>query len=441
MFNNQALRKLIVPLVIEQVLVMLVGMADTAMVSYAGEAAISGVALVDMVSYLIITLLSALATGGAVIVSQYLGNKDRDNAKLAAGQLMTITFLISMGIMLVCLVLHKAILQLLFGSIDDDVMQAAVTYFFITALSIPFLGIYNSSAALFRSMEKTRVTMYVSLLMNAINIAGNAIGVFVLRAGVAGVAVPTLISRIVAGAVMMALTFNEANKISISWKGMLSWNREMQGRILKIAVPNAIENGLFAFGRVLVTSIVATFGTAHIAANGIASSIDMVAIIVVNAINLAMVTVVGQCVGANEYDQAVRYTKKLMCISYIATASLTALVYFATPAILSIYTMSEETHRLCLILIVMHNLMATFLHPTSFNLSNSLRAAGDVKYTMYVGIGSMLVFRLGSAMIFGVWLNMGVVGVWIAMGMDWLARSIAFLVRFRSGKWKRFRAI
>ena len=305
MFSNQALRKLIFPLVIEQVLVMLVGMADTAMISYAGEAAISGVALVDMVNYLVITLLTALATGGAVIVSQYLGSRDEQSSRCAAGQLMTVTFFVSLAIMAVCLLLHRAILRLLFGAVDADVMQAAVTYFFITALSIPFLGVYNSSAALFRSMGKTRVTMYVSLLMNAINIAGNAVGVFVLRAGVAGVAVPTLIARAVAGVLMTRLAFRRKNVVSLAWEQILCWKREMVSRILKIAVPNAIENGLFTLGRVLVTTIVATFGTSQIAANGIASSVDMVAIIVVSAINLAIVTVVGQCVGANEYDQAV----------------------------------------------------------------------------------------------------------------------------------------
>ncbi|MCI8386752.1 MAG: hypothetical protein HFE95_09985 [Acutalibacter sp.] len=205
MFSNQALKKLIIPLVIEQVLVMLVGMADTAMVSYAGEAAISGVALVDMFAYMIITILTAVATGGAVIVSQYLGSRDKENACRSASQLLTVTLLISLAITVICEVFHRGILQLFFGAIEPEVMEAASSYLVITALSFPFLSVYNSSAALFRSMEKTNVTMYVSLLMNAINVAGNAIGIFVLHAGVVGVAVPTLLSRVAAGLVMCAL--------------------------------------------------------------------------------------------------------------------------------------------------------------------------------------------------------------------------------------------
>lgn len=441
MFSDKDLRKLIVPLVIEQILAVLVGTADTVMVSYAGESAISGVSLVDMFAYMVITILTALATGGAVIVSQYLGNKEQENANRAAGQLMVGTLLASGVVCVICAALNSQILHLLYGSAEESVLQAAETYMFITAFSFPFLGIYNSSAALFRSMKKTNMTMYVSLLMNVINIAGNAIGIFVLKAGVAGVAVPTLLSRAVAGIVMTALAFNTKHEVYLKAKNVFCRNFEMLRRILKIAIPNAIENGLFALGRVLVTSIVAMFGTAQIAANGVAGSVDLIAIIVVSAMNLAVVTVVGQCVGANRYDEAEHYLKKMMKVSWIATAVLTVLVWLCLPMILSCFAVSEETYHYAYILVMLHNIFATVLHPTSFNLPNGLRAAGDAKFTMYIGIGSMAMFRIGSAVLFGILLNMGVVGVWIAMGMDWLARSVAFVWRFKSKKWQKFRAI
>lgn len=357
MFTNKALKNLIIPLVIEQILVMTVGMFDTMMVSHAGEASISGVALVDMLDYLIITIFAALATGGAVIVSQYLGSRQRDRANSSAGQLITISFFLSLAVMVLCLVFHKGILKLLFGGIEPDVMEACVTYFVITAFSFPFLGIYNASAALFRSMQKTNVTMLVAVLMNVINIAGNAIGIFVLKAGVAGVAVSTLIARAVA------------------------------------------------------------------------------------AINLAIITVVGQCVGAGEIEQSKQYTKKLMKISYLTTAVLGIGICFSIPLILRFYELSDEAYRYSCILIVMHNLLAILLHPTSFNLANSLRAAGNVRFTMIVGIGSMLLFCLGSGVLFGIILQMGVIGVWIAMGMDWLARSVVFTLRYKSGKWKTINVI
>lgn len=441
MFSNKELKKLIFPLVVEQALVMMVGIVDTMMVSYVGEAAISGVALVDMVNYLIIVVLSAIDTGGAVIVCQYLGRKDIKNANHSASQLLTVTVLISTAIMAICLLLHGQILRLLYGSVTSEVRQAAIIYFIITALSFPFLGIYNSCTAIFRSMQKTNVTMYVSFLVNAINIVGDTIGIFVLHAGVAGVAVPTLISRMAGALIMLVLALNSKNGVSVNLRGIFAWNREIVKKILYIAVPNGVENGLFALGKVLVTSIVALFGTYQIAANGVANSIDQIAILVVNAVNLAMVTVVGQCMGAGEPDQAEKYTQKLMKVSYLATGILGLAVCLSLPILRGVYVLSDETWRLSCILVVMHNTLAFLLHPTSFNLANSLRASGDVKITMYIGIGSMIVFRLGTAVLFGIVFNMGIIGVWIAMGMDWLARSVTFVLRYKKGKWKQIHVI
>lgn len=215
----------------------------------------------------------------------------------------------------------------------------------------------------------------------------------------------------------------------------------MIGHIFRIAVPNGIENGLFMFGKVLVTSIVAMFGTSQIAANGVSNSLNTIAIVVVTSINLAIVTVVGQCIGANEQEQAKYYTKKLMKISYISTTLLSMLVWIALPLLLDLYDMSRETYHLAYNLILFHNFLAILLHPTSFNLANAIRAAGDVKYTMWVGILSMILFRLGCAWLFGVVMGWGIYGVWMAMGADWLGRSVAFVIRYRSGKWLRFKAI
>lgn len=441
MFSNKDLQKLIAPLIVEQILLMLVGIADTVMISYAGEAGISGVALVDMVNYLIITVLSAVATGGAVVVSQYLGREERENANRTASQLFSIAFLISVGITALCLLFCREILGALFGGVEAEVMRAAQDYLLITSCSFPFLGIYNSSSALFRSMNRTKIIMYVSFLMNVINVAGNAVGIFIFHAGVAGVAVPTLLSRVVAAIIMLILSMQSKYEICITWKNLVSWNQGIAVRVLKIAVPNGGENGLFALGRVLVTSIVALFGTTQIAANGVAGSIDQIASIATNAMNLAIIPVVGQCIGAGEYDQATYYTKKFMKITYVLIGGMGGIVIVILPFILGFYELSEETCRISVLLITLHNVLAFLLHPTSFVLANSLRAAGDVKITMYIGIGSMVVFRLGTAVLFGIIFRMGVAGVWAAMGMDWFARTIAFSIRYKSGKWRCVKVI
>jgi Na+-driven multidrug efflux pump len=277
--------------------------------------------------------------------------------------------------------------------------------------------------------------------MNIINVTGNAIGIFVFHAGVAGVAVPTLISRMIAALLLCALAADKKNILSLKRANMAAHHREYAGRILSIAVPNGIENGLFSLGRLLVTSIVALFGTSQIAANGVSQSVNMIAIVFVNALNLAVITVVGQCVGAREYDEAKYWIKRLMIRAYAVTGALSLAVILFLPLILKLYALGGETARYAFILVVMHDVMASALHPTSFVLANALRASGDVRFTMCVGVASMIVFRLGSALLFGVFFNLGVIGVSIAMGTDWLARSVCFALRYRSARWMEHRAI
>jgi putative MATE family efflux protein len=440
-FSNKDLFKLIVPLAIEQVLVMLVGMIDTGMISYAGEAAVSGVSLVDMINNLCITILAAVATGGAVIVSQYIGAKEPEKANRAASQLVMAAAIISVIIMAICLLFNAQILNSVYGAVEPEVMSNAQIYFRITALSFPFLGLYNAGAAIYRSMKKTNVTMYVSILSNLINIVGNYFGVFVFNMGVAGVAIPTLAARAVSAIIMIRLSYSKKNEIYLITKDVITPHADTLSRIFKIAIPNGIENGLFMLGKVLVSSIIALFGTTSIAANGISNSIMQLAILMVTANNLAIVTIIGQCVGASDYEQAHYYVKKILTVSYISTIVLTIVIALLLPWVLSMYDVSEETRNLAYQLIMIHNVIACFIHPLAFNMSNVLRAAGDVTYTMCVGVISMFTCRLAGAYVLGVWFNMGVIGVWYAMCIDWVGRALFLCARYKSGKWKGIQTI
>ena len=441
MFSNRQLVRLIVPLLVEQLLVMLVGMADTIMVSSAGEAAISGVSIVNDVNNLMINLLSALAGGGAVIVSQYLGFGDRENVKRSASQLVMISFLISTGLGLICFALHRQILMLLYGSVEADVMASARIYFWITALSFPFLGVYNSSAALFRSMNETKATMYVSILMNSINIVGNAICVYGLHMGAAGVAWPTLVSRVVASIVMTKRALHPENSISISWKEIMQWNKNLLGKILSIALPNGIENGLFQLGKVIVSVFVATYGTSQIAANGTTNSLCILCYTTEMAMQLAVVTVVGQCVGANDYAQAKYYIKKMLWMSEVMAIVNNVILFLVMPYALQLYTLSAETMGIAMTIMTMECAAVAFFHAPSFVLPCCLRAAGDAKYTMYVGVASMFLARVLLAYLLGTVMGMGVVGTRIGMYVDWIVRIVFFAWRYFSGKWQNFRVV
>lgn len=438
LFSNEQLKKLILPLIVEQLLVMLVGMLDTVMVSSAGEAAVSGVSIVNEVNYLVITILTALAAGGAVIVSQYLGNRDHANANLSAS---TVSVLISTVLTVICLAFCRQILNALYGSVDADVMENAVTYFWITTLSFPFLGAYNAASSMYRSMNNTKATMFVSIIMNAINIVGNAIGVYVLHMGAAGVAWPTLISRMAAAFILGSFAFHKENAVSLDWKDILAWHPSIIQRILKIAVPNAVENGLFQAGRVIVTIFISSYGTSQIAANGVANSFSTLAIITSSAMQLAIVTVIGQCVGASDYAQAKYYFKKLMKWSYFMGLVNNVLVLVIMPLGLKLYTLSDQTAEIVRVIMYWNAAATILFHPLSFVLPNGLRAAGDAKFTMIVGVLSMFITRISLAYVFGTLLQLYVLGTYLAMFCDWIVRIVCFVIRYRSGKWMNYRAI
>lgn len=433
-FSNRDLKSLIIPLILEQVLAVTVGIADTMMVSGVGEAAVSGVSLVDMINILLLNLLAALATGGAVVASQYLGARQREKACVSAGQLLSVTILFSVIIMIVSLILRVQILHLLFGRINRDVMDNALIYFWISALSYPFIGLYNACAALFRVMGNSRVPMFSGLVINILNISGNALCIYGLHMGVAGVAVPSLIARAIGACILLVMLTNPNRDISVKrahFRPDLSAIR----KILFIGIPSGLENSMFQLGRVLVVSIIATFGTVQIAANAVANNLDSLGIIPAQALSLAMITVVGRCVGAYDFDQARYYAKKLIKVAYALTIIVNALILIFLPLILKIYSLSAETIRLALILVIIHDGIAMLIWPVAFTLPNALRAANDVRFTMFVSIASMCLFRLVFSYIFGILLGLGAIGVWIAMIMDWICRSIFFVTRFRSGKW------
>ena len=441
MFSNESLKKLIIPIFMDQILIIIASIIATMMISYAGEASVSAVSLIDMINMLLINVLAALTAGGAVIVSQYIGFRDKNKSCIAASQLFTIATIISIGIMGFVFIFHKPLLKILFGNVDYNVMNLAITYFVIYSISYPFLSIYDSGAALFRSIGNSRVPMIVSIAMNAINIVGNAIGIFVFNAGVVGIAISIIISRAFAALVMVYLSLNKKNKVFISFSEIFTIKRDMIIKILNIAIPNGIENGIVQLGRILLISIIALFGTDQIAANGITNSLVMISISFATAMNIAIVSVIGQCVGAGDYAQADFYTKKLLKITYIGTIVISLAEILLLPWILNWYTLSAEVTNLTYILVIIHNCLAIIFWPLSFTLPNSLRASGDVRFTMIVSISSMFILRISFGYILGIIFNLGVIGVWLAMGADWMLRSIIYVLRFKNGKWREFKVI
>lgn len=435
LFSNRALAALILPLILEQTLAITVGMADTMMVASVGEAGVSGVSLMDMINNLIFSVLAALATGGTVVVSQYLGANRLTDARDTSKQVVLTVFSAAAVLALLTALLRKELIRLLFGSIEADVMDAALTYLTVSAISYPFLGVYNAYAALFRAMGKTSITFYTSIVGNILNVAGNAVCIFGLHMGVLGVAIPSLLSRVVMALILYVCLKNPTHVLSVD---RLSFRPDVEQirKILYIGVPGGIENALFQGGRVLVVSIISLFGTIQIAANGVANSLDNMGCIVGQAMNLAMVAVIGRCAGTLDQGQIRYYTKKLMAFTYIATAVVNTTIIISLPFLLSLYGLSDETTVLAYKLVMIHNGFAMLLWPVSFVFPNMLRACNDVKYPMRISIFSMAAFRIGFSYVLGVRFGMGALGVWYAMILDWVFRCICFVGRYLHGDWK-----
>ncbi len=441
MFSNKDLKNLIVPLFLEQLLMALVGIADVFVIGFVGEAAVSGVSLVNSFNTIFLNLFTALASGGAVVISQYIGHKDKEHAGQAASQLLTASVILSVAISVVILLTNASLMRLMFGKVDADVMDACVTYLRISAYSYPALAIYNAGAVLYRSFGKTSTTMYISILANIINVIGNCIGVFGLHAGVVGVAVPSLVSRCFSAVVITILCFSAKNPVSYLGSWIMKLDVSLQKKILRIAVPNGVESGVFQLVKVALSSVVALFGTYQIAANGVAQSIWSLAALVCVTMGPVFITVIGQCMGAGDIEQAEMYFRKLTKITLVFAIAWNALIFAVTPVFMSFYALEDQTKRLVILLVLIHNIFNAVAFTFADPLGKGLRATGDVKFTTATSLFTTIGVRLIFSMIFGIWLNLGVIGIAFAMCLDWSVRGIIFWWRFKQGKWKTFKVI
>ena len=439
LFSTRDLYKLIIPLLVEQLLAITVGLADSVMVAGVGEAAVSAVSLVDSVNILIINIFAALATGGAVVVGQYLGRKNNEKACGSTEQLVMVTLVLSIGIMALIYLGKGFILNVLFGTITPEVKVQANIYLLIVASSIPFIALYNGGAAVFRAMSNSRITMYISIVMNLINVAGNALLIYGFNMGVAGAAIPTLLSRIIGAAIIIHLLRRESLPVHLRKGTRLRMDFHLIKKILFIGIPSGLENSMFQLGKILVLSLVASFGTASIAANAVSGTMGSYQILPGSAIGLALVTVVSRAVGAGDYKQVKYYTKKLMVIAYGAMFIVNVLFILALPIIVKIYNLSDVTGELTKEILTYSAICSAIIWPMAFTLPNVLRAASDVRYSMFVSIVSMWTFRIGLSYVLGKYMGMGVFGVWVAMTVDWVFRSIFFIIRYRSSKWQSIR--
>ena len=443
MFSNRMICSLLIPVVLEQLLNSIMGTADTMMVSNVGSAAISAVSLVDSINVLVIQAFSALAAGGAIICAQYIGQRNKEKANESARQVLFIITAISVAVSLICLVFQKPLLRLIFGSVEPAVMRASETYFFYTALSFPFIAAYDSAASIFRAQDNTKGPMIISMISNVMNIAGNAVMIWVFHMGVAGAALSTLISRIFCAVVVIIQLRKEREGQEIVVRDYFEirpdWS--MIRRILGLGIPSGIENSMFQLGKLAIQSTVSTLGTTAIAAQAMTNILENLNGIAAIGVGVGLMTIVGQCLGAGRQDEAVYYIKKLCVIAEVIIIISCLGVFALTKPITILGGMEKESADMCFHMVMWITIVKPLVWIMAFIPGYGLRAAGDVKFSMIVSCCTMWACRFCLCVFLIRVMGFGPMGVWIGMFADWTVRSIIFIWRFHSRKWLQHKVI
>ena len=437
MFSNRMICSLLIPVVLEQLLNSIMGTADTMMVSNVGSAAISAVSLVDSINVLVIQAFSALAAGGAIICAQYIGQRNKEKANESARQVLFIITAISVAVSLICLVFQKPLLRLIFGSVEPAVMRASETYFFYTALSFPFIAAYDSAASIFRAQDNTKGPMIISMISNVMNIAGNAVMIWVFHMGVAGAALSTLISRIFCAVVVIIQLRKEKEGQEIVVRDYFEirpdWS--MIRRILGLGIPSGIENSMFQLGKLAIQSTVSTLGTTAIAAQAMTNILENLNGVAAIGVGIGLMTVVGQCLGAGRKDEVIYYIKKLSWLAEAAIVISCLTVLALTKPITLLGGMEAESADLCFKMVIFITITKPISWVLSFIPAYGMRAAGDVKFSMITSCCTMWLCRVSLCVyLCRVW-GFGPIAVWIGMFADWTLRAIVFSIRFHGRKW------
>jgi len=441
LYTNRALLALFIPLLIEYALEFFVGLADSIMVASLGEAAISGVSLVDFLMQLLIFSFSALATGGAVVAGQYLGDKQIDKAQNSATQLVWFSTILSTVLMILVIILRQFLIGILFGQIEADVWHNADVYLYIVALSIPFIALYNAGAAIFRTTNDATLPMKIMLVCDILNVVGNAFCIYYLGWDVRGVAIPTVISRVSAALLVLYFAIDEDYKLHIKRTFRHKFDAKILRKVLQVGIPYGIENGLFQLGRVLVLSLVSTFGTMAIAANSVGYAIGIFSVLPGFAINLGLTAVISNCVGANDYEQARYYNKKCLILVFVSHIIINVVIFAILPLVLGIYNLSAQTAQMTTEMVIWHGIFAIIIWPLSFTIPATFRGAGDSKSVMYISLAVMFTCRIALSYVIADWMGIGVFGTWIAMFVDWYVRAGIYIYRYFSNKWTEYRVV
>ncbi|MNW35359.1 MATE family multidrug exporter [compost metagenome] len=426
---------IIIPILVDQAFIILMSLLNTAMVSSSGVAAVSAVSMVDSLNIFLINVFVAVATGGTVIVAQYKGSGNLEMVSRAASQAISAVAILSILLSSFVIVFHTPTLNLLFGNADADVLQNAKIYLIGSCISYPFIAIFQAVSGVLRGVAETRACLRLSLIMNLTFLGLNVLLITIFNMGVRGLIISMILARVLGmvTSLIYLLKYNQTLRFKI--KNALSIDFSMLKKIMFIGLPFAAEQMFFNGGKLLTQTFIVQLGTFAITVNAISGSIALVYQIGSQALSIAVVTVVGQCIGRRDIQDARKFIKSFLGLSTVFFIIGIVVLLPLFPLLMKLFSPPEEIISTIFALTLLNAIAQPFLWSCSFILPSALRAAGDSSFTSISSLLTMWLFRVILGYFLGITLNFGIMGVWVAMVAEWGIRGMIFAWRFRGDKW------
>ena len=433
MNTNRNLFLMSLPIFVELLLQLLVGNVDQMMVSRVSQPSVAAIVNANQIMNLVIIVLSMASTAVTVILSQYLGAQDEKNASRTCMVSIVLIGGVSLAATILVFAGHTPLYRAI--HVPEEVFDEASLYLLIVGAFILVQGLYLTFSAMIRAFAMVKEVMIISVIMNAMNIVGNAILIFGFHMGVAGAALSTLISRIFCAIVVMYFLRSPKEEICVRDYTKIRPDRHKIKMILALGIPTGIENGMFQFGKLAIQSTVSTLGTAAIAAQAMTNILENLNGIAAIGIGIGLMNVVGECIGAGRKDEAIYYTKKMCLVSEVVIIISCLLVFALTKPIIHLGGMSAESGRMCFFMVTWITIIKPIVWVPAFIPAYSMRAAGDVKFSMILSCTTMWLCRVTLCVVLCRVFGFGPIAVWIGMFSDWTLRGIFYTLRFHGRKW------
>jgi len=426
---------ILIPIMVDQTFIILMSLFNTAMISSSGVSAVSAVSLVDSLNIFLINVFIAVATGGTVIVAQYKGSGNLDMVSRTATQAIAAVTIFSVLISGIVILFHSSTLNLLFGNAEPDVFHNATIYLIGSCISYPLIAIFQAVCGALRGVGETKPVLGLSLFMNLTNLVLNVLLITIFDMGVIGLVISVITARLLGMIASLIYLIKYSHTIRFRIKEALSFDFTIFKKIMFIGLPFAAEQMFFNGGKLLTQTFIVQLGTLALTANAIGGSIALLFQTGPNALSIAIVTIVGQCIGRKNITDARKFVKSFIGLSAILSAVTAALLLPFFPLMMKMFSPPDEIISTILTLVLINVIAQPLVWSLSFIMPSALRAAGDSSFTSLVSLLSMWLFRVIFGYILGITLGYGIIGVWIAMVAEWGVRGFIYVRRFKGDKW------